>query len=323
MMTQNRPKILYIVGEDRSGSTILARILGALPGFFAAGELMRIWSSLCHQTDQCSCGLPLTRCRIWSEVMDTGFGHNSDGIDPCRVFHWQSRKLRFYRIFEMVPVWGKPLAERWPESERLKEIYSVLYRSVSDVTGAGVIVDSSKFPTYGAMLSLLDFDTYFLHLVRDPRATAYSHSRRRTRPDRGDELPVHSPANSALRWIVRNTSSEVVRLTGKSFMRLRYKDFVRDADAAVRSVAHFVREPIHETPLSDGEHVTLGQGHLLHGNPDRFRAGEVRLREDLEWVSHMKRSDVATVNVLTSPLLRLYGYRFRDRRSYLQTFRDT
>ena len=61
-----------------------------------------------------------------------------------------------------------------------------LYTAIADTTGCDVIVDSSKWPQYGLLLSeTLPFDVYVLHLVRDPRAVAYSWQRRQSRLDRG------------------------------------------------------------------------------------------------------------------------------------------
>ena len=44
-MREKKVKVLFIAGNGRSGSTILDVILGQLEGFFAVGELRRIWGS--------------------------------------------------------------------------------------------------------------------------------------------------------------------------------------------------------------------------------------------------------------------------------------
>jgi hypothetical protein len=50
-----------------------------------------------------------------------------------------------------------------------------LYRAIQCVSGARVLIDSSKVPTYGLILSRTsDIHLSVLHLVRDSRAVAYS-----------------------------------------------------------------------------------------------------------------------------------------------------
>jgi hypothetical protein len=36
----DRIRVLYIAGPSRSGSTLIGRILGEIPGFFDTGELI-------------------------------------------------------------------------------------------------------------------------------------------------------------------------------------------------------------------------------------------------------------------------------------------
>ena len=49
-------KVLYIVGVGRSGSTLLERMLGAVPGSVNAGELNAIFSRVATQDQRCGCG---------------------------------------------------------------------------------------------------------------------------------------------------------------------------------------------------------------------------------------------------------------------------
>ena len=54
-----------------------------------------------------------------------------------------------------------------------------LYRAAGEVAGVRQLVDSSKSPLYAAFLRRLPaIDLRVVHIVRDPRATVYSHLRR-------------------------------------------------------------------------------------------------------------------------------------------------
>src|SRR5262252_2040072 len=79
-MSRDKIKVLYIAGWDRSGSTILDRTLGQLPGFFSVGELVHLWEGGNSQV-LCECGRSLKDCAIWHQVFSQGFGVRPDQFD--------------------------------------------------------------------------------------------------------------------------------------------------------------------------------------------------------------------------------------------------
>jgi hypothetical protein len=62
-------RILYIAGAGRSGSTLLANILGQVEGFFTAGELISIWERGLIQDRFCGCGVPFHDCEVWTGIL--------------------------------------------------------------------------------------------------------------------------------------------------------------------------------------------------------------------------------------------------------------
>lgn len=67
-MTQKKIKVLYIAGWGRSGSTILARILGQIEGFFHGGELRTIWKDGFKPNGICGCGEKVFSCPVWTSI---------------------------------------------------------------------------------------------------------------------------------------------------------------------------------------------------------------------------------------------------------------
>src|SRR5690606_26358629 len=66
-------KIIGIGAWDRSGSTILAEILGSAPGVVSVGELNNLWDRGARQNRPCACGERFWDCPFWKPVMDRAF----------------------------------------------------------------------------------------------------------------------------------------------------------------------------------------------------------------------------------------------------------
>ncbi len=67
-------RVLYIGGSGRSGSTLVERMLGALPGVCNVGEVVLMWERGLLRGERCGCGIPLPQCPFWRAVGDVAFG---------------------------------------------------------------------------------------------------------------------------------------------------------------------------------------------------------------------------------------------------------
>ncbi|MFN2557282.1 MAG: sulfotransferase [Nitriliruptorales bacterium] len=303
-------KVIYILGYARGGSTILGNILGEQDGFFHAGELCYLWSrgNRGERSRRCGCGLRVPDCPVWSPVLSSLLSGPNDALAAAdgeeRV---RSRS-------------GWPLV--WAPSRRTEarfapflDLTERLYRRVLDVTGARVIVDSSKNPRYGALLAMIPaFDVRFVHLVRDPRAMVYSRQRRRMdREGAGARIHKGTLAKDALEWAGKNLEAEVVRRRSSTPTPLvRYEDFSRQPATVVEQVLDAVDEPQAPVAFLTSDAVQLGTNHTCGGN-NRVRAhsGPVHIRQDTAWLEVIPPAHRQTVAWLTLPVLRRYGYPLR------------
>lgn len=307
-MSEGRIKVLYIAGFGRSGSTILGNVLGQVGGFASVGEIRNVWLHGLIQNKICGCGAPFDECALWQPVLDEAFG-GMGGVDPERMIRLRERWSRTMHIPLMLTsptrrLIRRGLAEYLDNLERL-------YRAVQTITGSRVIVDTSKFPSYGFAVGMVpSVDLRVVHLVRDPRAVAYSWLRKKLQPD--PETPEYilqdSPARSSLRWAARNLGTEALwRRSPKGYLMLRYEDFIAEPRKTIGRVLELVREEEAPLPHVTEHEVELGTNHNIWGNPNRFKTGLVRLRPDDEWVYRMRPRDKALVTSLTLPLLVRYG----------------
>lgn len=313
--TAGTTRVAYIVGTGRSGSTLLARMLGEVDGWFAAGELRYLFERGLVEARACSCGNPLIECPVWSAVLEEAYGSpTAVPVEHALRLLQATTRVRSLPVLARDQLSGRPS----PELLELRDLLAPLYEAIRTVTGAQVIVDSSKLPSYLAVLSgVSSLDVRTVHLVRDPRAAAFSWQRSKQLTDGAarsnmEQIP---PAKSALLWLGWNALTD---LTGRRdparYLRCRYEDLIADPDHEVGRILAMAGDGGDSLDFLPDGRIDLGVGHLVAGNPDRMRRGPTALRADDEWRRSMPRADRVLVGAATLPLRVRYGYlRARER----------
>ena len=134
-------RVLYVAGTGRSGSTLLARILGRVDGVLAAGELRYVWQRGLLEDRLCGCGEAFSRCPFWSEVVDRAFGGRR-GVDAAGVAAAQRAVTRLRHVPAM-------LARHRPSAPgHLLETLGRLYRAVADASGCDLVVEGLDLPPW-------------------------------------------------------------------------------------------------------------------------------------------------------------------------------
>ena len=200
--------VLYIGGHGRSGSTILAQTLGQIPGFVNVGELWQIWHRGLRENERCGCGQLFHSCEFWRAVGDEAFGgwQNVD-VDKMVAFRPYLKRRRYAPHFALAAKTNVRTRQMNALLEEGGPVLERLHRAIQTVSGAEVIVDSSKRFSYAVLLSLLPFaDLRVVHLVRDSRAVAYSWRRSKESPAvvGGRLMPRLSPAQASRVWSLQN-----------------------------------------------------------------------------------------------------------------------
>lgn len=302
-------EVLYITGSGRSGSTLIDNVLGQIPGRFSAGEVTYFWSRSILEGRRCGCGHTSSECEVWSQVIDRL--RPFEASDATQMVAAARRGTRIRHVPLMMSQRGMARLHGTMGADYVGRLQD-LYLAIREVTGARVIVDSSKFPGYGAVVASLPLvNLKALHVVRDPRAVAYSWLRLKEQPD-SDALAhmmTRKPRTVAPRWVATNLAAE--RLFGKrpgGYALMRYEDFVAQPRVALdRALLTLGYEPLPDGLVHD-QSVELGPNHTVSGNPSRFRTGTVDLKLDDEWRRRMERNDQWVATAGAAALMRRYGY---------------
>jgi hypothetical protein len=308
-MTGEAPvKVLFIGGMGRSGSTLLDRMLGSVPGVVSIGEFRKFWRRGLDANELCGCGEPLRSCPFWKAVLagagDRDFEAARAAEDRLLRALKNTAKFRSARLRD---------ARFHRDLDAFAAARVAMLRSVVEVSGASLVVDSSKGPLYGMALALsAGLSVTPVHLVRDGRAVAYSWSRKkevRRTAEHTDLMPTLPAAVAAGHWVTKSVQMELGWPGGRRPMRVHYEDMVREPKATVRRLLRRAGHPIpgEQTGPETGL-VRFGKDHTVLGNPSRFEQGEVAVRLDDEWRRSMPGVARATVTALSMPLLATYGY---------------
>jgi hypothetical protein len=300
-------KILYITGSPRSGSTILSKSLGQIPGFFHSGELRFLWDKNFQDGFPCECGNQLRDCEIWSEVFEVAYG-GIDGIDSGKMLEDRETYTRTKHIPLMLTEIGRKRLQINLQSylENLDRLYSAIQKT----TGCEVIIDSSKFSSYGYILSMLpSVDVYYLHLIRDSRAVAYSRLKMKKWDETGIYMARYSPLRSSIQWSVLNLSSEVfnTRFPGK-YLQVKYEEFIKFPKKTIEKIIRMVGVNSKDLSFINNHSIIVQKNHTNWGNPIRTTSGRIDLALDEEWKSGLILTNRAIVSSITLPLLLHYQY---------------
>jgi hypothetical protein len=299
-------RVVYIAGSGRSGSTLVDSVLGQQPGVRSAGEVRYLWQRGVIDDRACGCGEPFSRCPEWQQVMAS----LPAPVDPLTMVRAEDAHTRIRSLPGLL--WRR--SRRHPLGEDLGDTLTAVYRAIRDVADAAVVVDSSKLPPYGLLLDdCEDVTLRVVHVVRDPRATAYSWTRTKELPDFGDRrfmqrLPVWK---AAALWLLWNVTVDAA--WRRRALRVRYEDFVADPLREAHRIGDFAGLAVSSDWYRPGPEVMLSPTHSVAGNPSRHRTGWVPVRSDDEWVTRLPRRQAWLVTAITWPLLLRYRYPLRPR----------
>ena len=303
-------KVLFIAGWQRSGTTVAGNVLGSIPGAMHIGELHYLWMKQHPAGFECGCGRIIFDCPEWKPVFDqlAMTTEKRYAIRQLRRDAWRN---------EHVPA-------RYREWKRGRvdlaypRVVAELYHALVAQTGASVVVDSTKNASDALAVSLAPgVDMHLLHVVRDPRAAAYSAMQEKVHGSdaSGLALKQFSASRNTFHWDTRNLLIErrvKPTLGADRYRRVRYEDLMNSPRSAFGEVAEWMGLDPASMPFTDASSLRMVTSHTVMGNPNRHGDGETTLRPDTRWVGRLGRRDRVVAGAMAAPLMLRYGYPLRS-----------
>jgi hypothetical protein len=301
------PVVVLVAGMGRSGSTLLEAVLSEQLCSVAVGELRYLWARGLTRAELCSCGVPLPSCPFWNAALTGAFGD----VASIPVDDWAALERRMDRTRHLPALFARALRSGGVRDgvQQLSALLAPLYRSIAEIAGCDIVIDSSKHPAYALMLlEVPGIRVAVVHLVRDSRAVVHSWQRNVRRPEvhwREEYMDRPPPIQTALAWDAQNLALELLGRRHPWYVRLRYEDFVEDPKAGVDAVVATCRAAAGREPAPA---VGRSLVHSVAGNPLRFDEAPLTITPDVRWRQDMPRRQRLAVTALSVPVLKRYGY---------------
>ncbi len=292
-MSTPRLKILYLASSGRSGSTLLARILGELPGVCNVGELglQLLFQDVREFQVACGCGLEETACPFWRDIVPERPGAMRDYARDYQTRHlWRAWRR------------GKNRPDGYPQ---LLRALRRLYGAIAERAQSDWIIDTSTNAAIGLYLrDLPEIEFHSLQLVRDVRDIVASWRESKA------YLPRLPPRQIVAGWWFSNLLAEWLARDAGAFGRLRLEDLLAAPQLQLEQIAARLQKPMQGFSVISPGMVRIGgkTQHVLLGNPDKF---QYRSQYEIPLQARKKplrRMDRLITSALAGPLLRRYGY---------------
>ena len=277
------PKLLYIMGTARSGSTVLEIMLAANPDVFGAGELTSLVRDGFLENKDCSCGRPCHSCGVWRKVIAT-LNMNEESLREWSALQkkidWHDGFFR--QLLGLVSHTDKRSYQEWNTK---------LLKTTQAVTGAPVILDSSKYAGRAMALSrIVQADVMVICLTRSPAGLMASFQKPNKEEQRSKGLLA-----AMLYYLVTLTSLRIASaLLGRRVHSVRYESLLADPQGTLRKIEAWSGIDLSGARRRLQTREAFPVGHLVTGNRLR-KQGEIRFEPRMSHASPAGLGAKATV----------------------------
>jgi hypothetical protein len=243
------------MGAARSGTTIVEIMLASAPQVFGAGELTFLNADAFLRDQPCSCGQPASRCEVWSRVLARCGWSRADVERFAELRGHVDAHRQFWKV---ALFWGSSRAHA-----AYAEMSAALVQAVAEVTGASVIIDSSKYAGRAlALARALPGRVQVLWMRRTTRAIIAAFQKQNT-----DEQYPKGAWTAALYCLYVQLCARWVELRlGTAVRRLDYEALQADPVAEMGALEPWSGLDLARARAILAAHGAFDPGHIVTGN---------------------------------------------------------
>jgi hypothetical protein len=307
-----RRATIFVLSDNRSGSTLLDQCLGGHPQIVSLGEVH--WLDAYLAQDRaiydpahdllCTCGKAVTECPFWTSVeralgrplgslaLRQRFTRSRRGNPTLNAIKHVPRRIvknhaRLYRFQCVRNVFG---------GSRLARDCMDLYDAVSAVTGRPFCVDSSKTPhRFRDVYAQDPARTVAIVLCRDYRAVVHSKMKR------GLALAL---AASGWRLRMQQIRALTDDLPESRVFRVAYESFCAAPERELARLSDFLRIGFDRAML---QRAAVGMHHI-GGSPSKFDPGRIHIAIDRSHENQFSPAQLAEMHRIVGKEAVRWGY---------------
>jgi len=298
-----KTKLIYILSQRYSGSTLLSFLMGTHPAISTIGERRKFYNNsfLFGDKNYCSCEKLFQDCEHWNAIKERVMKRidvTDYSTNPTEFKLFQNKyvhRLAFeavkFGLLRNAPILAKPFQK---QLQRLYDFNQVLVEEILAMDGGQVFLDSSKVIDHALFLSQIPaFDVHVIWLTRDPRAQVHSALKYNSWSiEKATQLwkkEMVDNANTLKQMPVKH-----IELTYEALCRDPHKEMVRlleftGLDSSAFSL-EFRQQPQH-----------------IMGNYSMRLGKDSTIEERKEWQSGLTQEQVKTIEGLTQEYRQYYS----------------
>jgi hypothetical protein len=298
-----KPLIVYIIGDTRSGSTLLDYLLSFHSDATTLGEMHHIHDYYILKKGlssellnwKCNCGEQVHNCLFWRDVLKessftenfiTKLNYKESVWDFLKLFI-SKNKINYHLKNKSVLKKGKIVAENcWK-----------IYEAVINHTGKPIIIDSSKNANQAYFLFKHKQENICsILLERDIRAVAYSKlnwaKKYEARFGKAKSIYYYILTSWLILFRNRKLCKKIQSGYGNPIVKkIDYLNLATNPQQTINEICSFLSINTFVTPTMANDKKTLD--HFLQGSPNRFEKKAIQL--DTKWKEYYKHKPFAYI----------------------------
>jgi len=283
-------KLIYILSDSFSGSTLLDIICGTIPGVFSSGEIVHLPWELYRDKNEnnpcpegwCSCLRKYSDCPVWTKILaslhyELGYDVFNDPYRFQIGFLPRKRLNRFEMFGERFIHFFYPFLQ-WRgtytlSSRIISSIHKIparnswiLFDTISRIFDISHVVDSSKDPVrYVTLFNMRKNDILPVILIRNLRGIVHSNIKRGKEP------------LQAIRKYLQyyKFTFNMLEQSKQNYLLIKYEDLIKDPVRVRQRISSCIGKSINGESLKINTH----KHHLVGGNAMRYK-GEITVRSN-------------------------------------------
>jgi hypothetical protein len=305
--------LIYIAGDDRSGSTMLDMMLSGHSEIVSIGESHQLkayakkdksyYKSIHDMV--CYCGMELDECSFWMNVQSQ-LGRSLDSLELKPYFNRHelknypiknvSKKILWLIVNAVTPVYSNIIAHSMLGGERIGKDSCDLYEAVADVSGCKYVLDSSKdLHRMYSIAQIFKQKMKIILLCRDFKGTIYSKSKR------GVSL---TKAALQWKWIVNQMEYYSQKLNSNQFIRVKYEDICMNTEHEMKRICGFLELDYQESLIRKNTENL----HHLGGSPSKYNRNLDTVQLDNSYVDYFTEQQKQFLYTIVKKQAEIWGY---------------